>query len=630
MLAIGHLHGQETIVERMAAEARIETVRSTELRRDSEGVVRHGSEWLLLWADPDSIRSAEARARAMEVARRTARAERAVAAALRAMAGQDGLGVRFGPGDAALEQGGAVLPAIGQPPTEAGIAVARGAADRLAAWLRHHNPALPPANAMLAMLEQARCEALTIRRLPGVADNLARYAAWHLDRAGFGHARLPGDLPLGEAMAVVLRGVLTGTALALDATALQVWDRWVRIRLANETSALLAALDDQAAYAGAAARFIAALYRSIGRADDALAAPPPPPDGDAGDGSHAPRRMVQSDSAETDAAAAPLPPKPAPPANLPYHAFTTAHDRVLRPDDLCGAAELAALRARLDGETGGTRALLARLAAQLQRRLLAQQRRDWDFDRDDGVLDTARLDRVVTRPGAALAFKQEREAAFRDTVVCLLIDCSGSMRGRSIMLAAIAADITARALERGGVACEVLGFTTADFNGGRSAQDWARAGRPPQPGRLGDLRHIVLKSADTSWRAARAGFGVLLKPELLRENVDGEALAWAHRRMLARRERRRVLVVISDGAPAEAATLRANPPGLLEFHLHAAIAAIAQSRQVELRAIGIRHDVAQHYPHSVTIGDAQMVGPALMAHLASVFTPARRTARHAN
>jgi len=237
---------------------------------------------------------------------------------------------------------------------------------------------------------------------------------------------------------------------------------------------------------------------------------------------------------------------------------------------------------------------------------------------------------VVTTPAASLAFKQERDAVFRDTVVGLLIDCSGSMRGRSILLAAIAADVTARALERCGVTCEVLGFTTTDFNGGRSAADWVRAGRPRNPGRLGDLRHLVIKAADSGYRSARAGFGVLLRPDLLRENVDGEALAWAHRRLLARREQRRVLVVISDGAPSEAATVRANPPGLLERHLAETIAGIQAARQVELRAIGIRHDVSRHYRQSVTISDAQMVGPALIAQLGAAFdTHNPRGVRHA-
>ncbi len=603
----------------MAATEVTEQVRSTALRRDSEGVVRHGSEWLALWADPDSIRSAEARARAFAAARRTARAERAIAATLRAMAGQPGLGVRFHDGDAALDGAIAKL-----PPVQA-LAAARGAADHLAAWLRYHAGGPDSGDALFDALEHARCEALAARHLPGVASNLAQYAHWHLERHGFAHARLPGDLPLHEALAMVMRALLSGTALASEAAALHVWDRWVRRHLPRECAALCGALDDQAAFAAAARGFIAALLLSIGRFEAPTPPRPAPQDAD-GDTPNTPRIAVPAASNAAAAGANP-PPGTMPESPGAYRAFTTLHDRVLQPADICAPAELAALRAKLDAETGDARALLSRLAAHLQRRLLAQQRRAWDFDRDDGMLDAARLDRVVTAPGAALAFKQERNAAFRDTVVTLLIDCSGSMRGRSILLAAIAADVTARALERSGVACEVLGFTTSGFSGGHSAQDWARGGRPRQPGRLGDLRHIVIKSADTAYRAARAGFGVLLQPDLLRENVDGEALAWAHRRLLARRAQRRVLAVISDGAPAEAATVRANQPGLLERHLDSTIAAIAQARQVELRAIGIRHDVSRHYPSSVTIDDAQMVGPALIAQLASVFETDRRHAR---
>lgn len=628
----------------MPAEPVSAPVRSTALRRDSEGAVRHGSEWLQLWADPDSIRSAEARAMALQQARRTARTEHALAAGLRAMAADARhpmpVEVRFHGGDAELDGARAHLPEV----SGAGLAVVRGAADRLAARLRYHAAALgraleppqPERRPLFAALEQARCETLAARHRPGVPDNLRAYSEWHLARGGFAHARLAADLPLEEAMAVVLRGVLAEAPLALDGTALEVWDRWVRGRLAAEAAALRATLTDQTAYAAAAQAFIAALFRSVGRVETpplpSPAAPHEPAEG-AEDGRVSPRVAAMPDTAEeTQASAEPAPPPRAPspqPAPARYTAFTTAHDRVLAPSDLCGEAELAALRARLDAETGSVRGLLTRLANQLQRRLLAQQRRDWEFDREDGLLDAARLDRVVTTPSASLAFKQEREASFRDTVVTLLIDCSGSMRGRAILLAAIAADVTARALERCGVACEVLGFTTADFSGGRSAADWARARRPRDPGRLGDLWHIVVKPADSAWRAARTGFGVLLRPDLLHENVDGEALLWACRRLLARRERRRVLVVISDGAPSEAATERANPPGLLQRHLASVIADIEAARSVELRAIGIRHDVGHHYPRAVTIPDAQMVGPALIAQLAQVFETRQRGRLHA-
>jgi cobaltochelatase CobT len=444
-------------------------------------------------------------------------------------------------------------------------------------------------------------------------------------------------------MAVVMRSQLAGSPHGLGVMALQLWDRWVRARLAAETAALRTALPDQSEFAAAAKAFIAALLRSIGRPhkDDGDASrqqsDEDPQDSTGDSDTHTPMHPVPAESTDDNPDTAP-PPRTAimqaVAAALPYRAFATTHDRIVTPADWCSDAELTVLRAKLDAETGGARSLLSRLANQLQRRLMAQQRRAWDFDREEGILDAARLDRVVTAPAASLAFKQEREAVFRDTVVTLLVDCSGSMRGRSILLAGIAADVTTRALERCGVACEVLGFTTADFNGGRNAADWARAGRPRNPGRLGDLRHIVVKSADSSYHASRLGFGLLLKPDVLRENVDGEALAWAHRRLLARREQRRVLVIISDGAPSETATGRANPPSLLDRHLAETIAQIEATRHVELRAIGIRHDVSRHYRRAVTISDAQMVGPALIAQIGAVFdTPARRLphaeARHA-
>jgi cobaltochelatase CobT len=594
-------------------------VRSTELRRDADGVVRHGSEWLALWADPDSMRSPEARARDLIAARATAQAERAVAATLRAIARHPALEVRFGGADAAA------LPSPGRPPSPDALAVARGAADAMAARLRHHDPRQhtpPPGEAgrIVDAAEQARCEALLARALPGTLPNLRAHAEARLERLGCAHARLAADLPLHEAMAVVLRTRLTPDDANLPSLGLRLWDRWVRTHLAAKLAALAASLDDQAAYAAAAGDFVEALFRSIGRAEAAM--PPPQPTQDPGDDEEIRARIETPAPAPDDRADGPPPSRnaAAPAAPPGYAAFTTAYDRVVVPTDLADAAELLRLRARLDAEAGGMRSLLSRLANQLQRRLLAQQRRAWDFDLEEGLLDAAKLDRVVVAPEAPLSFKQERDAAFRDTVVALLIDCSGSMRGRPILLAAIAADICARALDRCGVRCEVLGFSTADFAGGRSAADWGRAGHPPSPGRLGDLRHIVLKSADASYRSARQNLGALLLPNILRENVDGEALAWARHRLLARRERRRVLVVISDGAPAEAATQRANPPGLLERHLADTIAGIEAEGAVELRAIGIRHDVSRHYRRAVTIPDAQMVGPALIAQLAAVFS----------
>ncbi len=626
---------------RRGAGADMADVHSTELRRDAEGQVRHGAEWLLLWADPDAVRSAPARARAVADARAAAAAERAVAGALRAVAGCN-VGVGFG-GEAEAGCDGATirLPALPRPPTADAVSDARGCADALAARLRHHDPRLdaghlpeePESAALFAAAEQARCEALAARHLPGLLHNIEAHAAARLDRLGFGHALLAADLPLAEALAVLLRRRFAGGAATLPSLGLQMWDHWLRAHLAAQLAAMATALDDQACFAAAAAAFVAALREALGR----TTTPSPPGAPLVADGagepddapSHRPASATPHPQASEDDAAAASAPGPAAPARardgerLPV-AFTTRHDRVVQPFDLCTETELLRLRGTLDAETGAARGLLARLANQLQRQLLAQQRRSWDFDLEEGLLDAGRLDRVVISPAAPLSFKQERESQFRDTVVALLIDCSGSMRGRPIRLAAVAADVIARALERCGVACEVLGFTTADFAGGQSMVDWVAAGRPPHPGRLGDLRHIVLKPADLAWRAAKLGFGLLLRPDLLRENVDGEALAWAHERLLARPERRRILLVISDGAPAEAATGQVNPPGFLDRHLARTIAAIEAAGAVELRAIGIRHDVSRHYRRAVMLPDARMVGPALIAELAAAFAPARR------
>jgi cobaltochelatase CobT len=281
---------------------------------------------------------------------------------------------------------------------------------------------------------------------------------------------------------------------------------------------------------------------------------------------------------------------------------------------------MAQLRYQLDSAVPDARGLLTRLANRLQRQLMAQQLRAWAFDLEEGLLDAARLDRVVVNPGSALTFKQERESEFKDTVVALLIDNSGSMRGRPIAIAATTADILAAALERCGVKSEVLGFTTRSWKGGRALGAWTAAGRPPRPGRLNELSHIVYKAADVPYRRARAGLGVMLKPGLLKENVDGEALLWAQARLQARPERRKILLVVSDGAPADQATLLANADeDYLDRHLRQVIAQIEAESHIELCAIGIRHDVTRYYRRAVKIDDATELGAKLVAQLSTLF-----------
>jgi cobaltochelatase CobT len=302
-----------------------------------------------------------------------------------------------------------------------------------------------------------------------------------------------------------------------------------------------------------------------------------------------------------------------------YRVFTSAHDEIVDAEDLCDPEELTRLRAYLDQQLSSLSSVVARLANRLQRRLLAQQNRAWTFDLEEGMLDTARLTRVVIDPTSPLSFKQEEEAPFRDTVVTLLIDNSGSMRGRPIMVAAVCGDILARTLERCGVKVEILGFTTRAWKGGLSRDDWIKAGKPLQPGRLNDLRHIVYKAADTPWRRARKNLGLMMREGLLKENIDGEALLWAHNRLLARPEQRRIMMVISDGAPVDDSTLSVNTGWYLERHLRRMIAEIDALGAVELLAIGIGHDVTRYYRRAVTLVDVEQLAGAMTEQLAALF-----------
>jgi cobaltochelatase CobT len=302
-----------------------------------------------------------------------------------------------------------------------------------------------------------------------------------------------------------------------------------------------------------------------------------------------------------------------------YRVFTTAHDEVVAAEELCEAEELTRLRAYLDQQLASLSTVVSRLANKLQRKLMAQQNRSWTFDLEEGILDVARLTRVIVDPTASLAFKEEEDTEFRDTVVSILIDNSGSMRGRPIMVAAVCADILARTLERCGVKTEVLGFTTRAWKGGSSREDWLKAGKPAAPGRLNDLRHIIYKAADAPWRRARRNLGLMMREGLLKENIDGEALQWAYKRLMGRPEHRRILMVISDGAPVDDSTLSVNPGNYLEKHLREVIREIENREAVELIAIGIGHDVTRYYRRAVTIVDAEELGGTMMKKLTELF-----------
>ena len=593
----------------------------------------------------------------------------ALAGAARAIAHDAELDLRF-TSDAAASQGRNVkvpLPGRGLPARDVGEA--RGAADAAALKLRHHNAALhgrhappdPEARAVFDAVEQARIEALGGRGMAGVRANLSHALDARLRSDPLVRARNAEEVPLASALSLLVRERLTGQ-LPPDAAGagLALVRNWIEERGGADLDALGLALDDQAAFAGLVTRLLEHLDlvegdaaeatdpdesaddegeegESDGEGEDEEEGAPSPggeaemrsetrDSADEGEG-ETPEQMADMDAQEGmgeegDEGMMPVRPnRPLGdlPAGFDYKAFTIEFDEVVHAGELCSEDELARLRSFLDQQLVHLQGAVTKIANRLQRKLMAQQSRSWDFDQEEGLLDAARLARVVINPTHSLSYKVERDTEFRDTVVTLLLDNSGSMRGRPISIAAISADILARTLERCGVKVEILGFTTRAWKGGQSRERWLAAGRPPGPGRLNDLRHIVYKSADEPWRRARRNLGLMMREGLLKENIDGEALLWAHNRLIGRPEDRRILMVISDGAPVDDSTLSVNSGSYLERHLRQVIGWIEERSPVELAAIGIGHDVTRYYQKAVTIMDAEQLGGTMVEQLAGLF-----------
>ena len=591
--------------------------------------------------------------------------KRATAGALRAIAQTTDVQVAFQPGPSGLAGKRARLPLPTRALPAAEMARLRGAADSLALKLRHHDDAVHAARMpgrreakdVYDALEQTRVEVVGSRHMAGVASNLRARLSEECEAEGFDRMTRKDQLPMASALSMLMRERMSGEASPTAAT--QVLDLW-RDTLGQVAEDALAEMverqDDQAAFTRAARKLLAALDlaeaeveaepddsqegedggeqagqqdnseegdgQSQAEADSTLGAQPEQMEGEAAEDDSA-------DPSDDDAAAAegddrpggPQPRREKPPAETEaaYRAFARNFDEEISAEDLCDADELTRLRQQLDLQLQHLQGVVAKLANRLQRRLLAQQTRAWDFDLEEGMLDAGRLARVVVNPMLALSYKRERDTEFRDTVVTLLIDNSGSMRGRPITVAAMCGDILARTLERCAVKVEVLGFTTRAWKGGQSRERWVADGKPRNPGRLNDLRHIVYKSADAPWRRSRKNLGLMLREGLLKENIDGEALLWAYRRMLARSEHRRILMVISDGAPVDDSTLSVNPGNYLEKHLREVIREIEGRDLVELVAIGIGHDVTRYYRRAVTIVDAEELGGTMMKKLTELF-----------
>ncbi|WP_431469656.1 cobaltochelatase subunit CobT [Sphingosinithalassobacter sp. LHW66-3] len=550
------------------------------------------------------------------------------------------------------------------------IAEARGFADGFALRRRHHDSTLHQrgapkeavARAVFDAVETARVEALGSRGYAGIADNLEHSLTLRLRSDPIARARSRDEVPLSTAIGLMVRERLTGRAApASAAPGLALVRDWIEEKAGSDLDALPLAIDDQANFAQFVSKLLADLEltegdmlpddQDEGGSDDEgtedgedqneeqgeeqsqsgegeVEARGEQSEGENEDAEGEQRQDESMDDAEgepgDDGEEGMMPVRPNRPwSDLPpqfeYRAFTSQFDEVIAATELCDDEELERLRSYLDQQLVHLQGVVTKLANRLQRRLMAQQSRSWDFDQEEGLLDAARLARVVVNPMQSLSYKVERDTDFRDTVVTILIDNSGSMRGRPISIAAISADILARTLERVGVKTEILGFTTRAWKGGQSREKWLAEGRPPQPGRLNDLRHIVYKQADEPWRRAKKSLGLMMREGLLKENIDGEALLWAHNRLIGRPEERKVLMVISDGAPVDDSTLSVNSGSYLERHLRQVIGWIEGRSPVELVAIGIGHDVTRYYQKAVTIMDAEQLAGTMIEQLASLF-----------
>jgi cobaltochelatase CobT len=593
--------------------------------------------------------------------------KRAVTLTTRSIAADSAMEVVFTSEPSGLAGKIARLPEPSRVPSKSEIAVIRGHADAAALSVACHDPslheALAPsggeARAVFEAIEEARVEAIGAKRMQGVAANLAARMEQRYERSRFAEVADRSEAPLPDALGLLVREKLTGQTPPAKARAVvNLWRPWIEGRARTVLERMPELLFDQDAFGRLTRELLAALNladKLEQREDDEKSPSESEADADASEGeeenSEGEQRADLADSrAEQDALseeslddrddgstdrrdretdASELPRRSEPwrpnlsvldnPEAYGYKVFTRAHDEIVNAEELCDADELDRLRAFLDKQLQALHGAVARLANRLQRRLLAQQNRGWDFDLDEGMIDAARLTRVIVDPMHPLTYKQERETQFRDTVVTLLLDNSGSMRGRPIMVAACCADILARTLERCGVKVEILGFTTRAWKGGYAREAWLNALKPPLPGRLNDLRHIVYKSADAPWRRSRRNLGLMMREGLLKENIDGEALAWAHQRLAVRPEQRRILMMISDGAPVDDSTLSVNPGSYLERHLRQVIEEIETRSSVELLAIGIGHDVTRYYRRAVTVTDAEELAGVMTEKLAELF-----------
>jgi cobaltochelatase CobT len=594
---------------------------------------------------------------------------RAITGCVRSIAGDPQVEVAFANERPGLAGERIRLPELSKRPTAHELAVTRGLGDSMALRLACHDqkvhasmaPQGTDARAIFDAVEQARVESLGSLRMPGVASNIQSMNTEKYAKANFSTISRQEDAPLGEAVAMLVREKLTGQKAPETAgKVLDLWRPFIEDKAGADLDNLSSVIEDQQAFSRVIRHMLSAMDMAEDMGDDqeqsedeqstdeeqprsgeqdqetseeeAGQESAPAEESEASqeqlddgemDGAEISEEEM-SDEGDDDSETPGEMRRPATPFDdfnekVDYKIFTQEFDEEITAEELCDEAELDRLRAFLDKQLAHLQGAVGRLANRLQRRLMAQQNRSWDFDLEEGYLDPARLTRLIIDPMQPLSFKKEKDTKFRDTVVTLVIDNSGSMRGRPITVAASCADILARTLERCGVKVEILGFTTKAWKGGQSREKWLAGGKPPAPGRLNDLRHIIYKSADAPWRRARRNLGLMMREGLLKENIDGEALMWAHNRLIGRREQRKILMMISDGAPVDDSTLSVNPGNYLERHLRAVIEQIEMRSPVELLAIGIGHDVTRYYRRAVTIVDADELAGAMTEQLASLF-----------
>ena len=596
--------------------------------------------------------------------------KKALSEATKVLANDPDLNVSYSVDPAGLSGDAMRLPQVSRRMTRDEVMLARGTADAMALNRRYHNgqtharytPQGEMARELYEAMETARCEAVGARDMPGTAGNIDAKIAHDAMRKGYDQVKQAADASLAVAAGYLIRHLATGRDLPSGAAnVMELWRPFIEQQAGGTLENLDAILDNQADFA----KFARKMIKDLGYGDQ-LGQDPDQIDDDQDDtaedggeeeqdpdstgddntdeeeteGSAEQSQEEQQDASQAqvsmdemadqemgeeaempdgEAPMEPPAPQPVSDADPDYLVYQTEHDEEIRAEDLAETVELERLRAYLDQQLEPLKGAVSRLANKLQRRLQAQQNRSWEFDLEEGTLDAGRLARVIANPTTPLSFKVEKDTEFRDTCVTLLLDNSGSMRGRPISIAAICADVLARTLERCSVKVEILGFTTRAWKGGQAREAWLNDGRPQQPGRLNDLRHIIYKSGDTPWRRARPNLGLMMKEGLLKENIDGEALEWAHRRMMARPEARKILMVISDGAPVDDSTLSVNPANFLEKHLRDVIEMVEKRRAVELLAIGIGHDVTRYYDRAVTITDVEQLAGAMTEQLAALF-----------